>query len=216
MNPCRFFDELRAQLVDDAIIIADDGNHTFLTAELMPIHAGGMYLSPTDFNCMGYCVPASIAVKLALPERQVVGIVGDGAFLMTGLESVTAASNGVGCVWFVFNDGELAQIAQAQAVPYQRTTCTTLGAIDYEAFAKAMGCEHVLIKNDEGIQAGIEEALAAARNERPVVVDVRIDYSKKTKFTEGTLKTNLKRFDTRNKLRIVGRALLRKIVGTKD
>jgi acetolactate synthase-1/2/3 large subunit len=83
VNPCRLFDELRAQLDDDAIIITDDGNHTFLTAELMPIHAGGMFLSPTDFNCMGYCVPATIATKLALPDRQVIGIVGDGAFLMT-------------------------------------------------------------------------------------------------------------------------------------
>lgn len=214
VNPCRFFDELRARLNNDAIVVADDGNHTFLTAELMPIHEGGQYLSPTDFNCMGYCVPASIAVKLALPERQVVGIVGDGAFMMTGLESVTAASNDIGCAWFVFNDGELAQIAQAQAVPYQRTTCTTLGAVNYEAFARATGCEFVLIKDDAGIADGVEQALAFAGNNRPVIVDVRIDYSKKTRFTEGTLKTNLKRFDTRNKIRIVGRALLRKIRGT--
>ena len=51
------------------------------------------------------------------------------------------------------------------------------------------------------------EHLAA---DRPVVVDVRIDYSRKTQFTKGAVKTNLKRFDTRNKLRIVGRALWRK------
>jgi acetolactate synthase-1/2/3 large subunit len=216
VNPCRLFDELRTQLDDDAIIIADDGNHTFLTAELMPILAGGMFLSPTDFNCMGYCVPATIATKLALPERQVVGIVGDGAFLMTGLESVTATSNGIGTVWFVFNDGELAQIAQAQEVPYQRTTCTAIGALDYEAFATATGCEYVPIHVDEAIAAGIGDALRAAAGGKPVLVDVRIDYSKKTRFTTGTLKTNLQRFDTRNKIRIVGRALTRKLFGTKD
>ncbi len=216
VNPGRFFEELRRQLDDDAIVIADDGNHTFLTAELMPIHRGGMYLSPTDFNCMGYCVPASVAVKLALPERQAVGIVGDGAFLMTGLESVTASSNELGCVWFVFNDGELAQIAQAQEVPYQRRTCTTVGALDYEAFAKATGCEYVAIQNDDAIGAGVEKALETSKQNRPVLVDVRIDYSKKTRFTLGTLKTNLQRFDTRNKLRIIGRALWRKLTGTKD
>ena len=79
VNPARFFSALRERLDDDAIVVADDGNHTFLTAELMPIHAGGAYLSPTDFNCMGYCIPATIGAKLARPERQVVGIVGDGA-----------------------------------------------------------------------------------------------------------------------------------------
>jgi acetolactate synthase-1/2/3 large subunit len=216
VNPCRFFNELRTQLDDDAIIIADDGNHTFLTAELLPIHKGGMFLSPTDFNCMGYCVPATIATKLALPERQVVGIVGDGAFLMTGLESVTATSNGIGAVWFVFNDGELAQIAQAQKVPYQRTTCTTVGTLDFKAFAAATGCEYVPVHVDGAIEAGIGDALRAAAEGTPVLVDVRIDYSKKTRFTTGTLKTNLKRFDTRNKIRIVGRALARKLFGTKD
>ncbi len=213
VNPARFFMELRAQLEDDAIVVADDGNHTFLTAELMPIHKGGMYLSPTDFNCMGYCVPASIAVKMALPDRQVVGIVGDGAFLMTGLESVTAASNDIGAVWFVFNDGELAQIAQAQEMPYQRTACTDVGKLDFEAFATATGVDYVDIAADADLCDGIARALSQANARRPVLVNVHIDYSKKTQFTIGTVQTNLKRFDTKNKLRIVGRALKRRLFG---
>ena len=57
------------------------------------------FISPTDFNCMGYCVPASIGAKLAWPERTVVGIVGDGAFRMTGLELATAmAQASASCV----------------------------------------------------------------------------------------------------------------------
>ena len=213
MNPCRFFTELRSQLDDDAIVISDDGNHTFLTAELMPINKGGAFLSPTDFNCMGYCVPASIAVKMALPERQVVGIVGDGAFLMTGLESVTAAANDFAPIWFVFNDGELAQIAQAQEIPYQRTACTDVGKLNYEAFATATGVDYVEIRTDDDLADGIARALAAAGENRPVLVNVHIDYSKKTQFTVGTVQTNLKRFDTKNKLRIVGRAIKRKFFG---
>jgi acetolactate synthase-1/2/3 large subunit len=213
VNPCLLFDALREQLADDAIVIADDGNHTFLTAELMPINSGGQFFSPTDFNCMGYCVPASIAAKLARPDNQVVGIVGDGAFLMTGMESVTATANGLGVVWFVFNDGELAQIAQAQEVPYQRRTCTTIGALDLEAFAKATGCAYVGVRNNDDIDEGIASALQTAASNQPVIVDVRIDYSKKTRFTIGTLKTNLERFDARTKARMVGRALYRKVFG---
>ena len=162
---------------------------------------------------MGYCVPATIAVKLALPQRQVVGIVGDGAFLMTGLESVTAASNDIGAIWFVFNDGELAQIAQAQEIPYQRTACTDIGKLNHEAFATAVGAEYVDIANDAGLADGISAALAASANNKPVLVNVHVDYSKKTQFTVGTVQTNLKRFDTKNKLRIVGRALKRKFFG---
>jgi acetolactate synthase-1/2/3 large subunit len=211
VNPGRFFEALRTALDDDAIVVTDDGNHTFLTAELLPIPRGGLYLSPTDFNCMGYCVPGCIGAKLAQPQRQVVGIVGDGAFLMTGLETVTAAREGLGAVWFVFNDGELSQIAQAQQMPYQRKTCTTVATLDYRAFAAATGCGFVLIENDAVVAAGIEQALGHAAEGRPVIVDVRIDYSKPTQFTRGTVKTNVKRLDTRNKVRIVGRALWRKL-----
>ena len=211
VNPGRFFAALRERLDDDAIVVADDGNHTFLSAELMPIHSGGAFVSPTDFHCMGYCSPATIGAKLVQPERQVVGIVGDGAFMMTAMESVTAVSNGLGLAWFVFNDGELSQIAQAQQMPYQRTTCTDLGSLDFRLFAEATGCGYALIENDEGIADGIERAIAMMADGYPVIVDVRIDYSKKTQFTLGTVQTNIKRFDTRNKLRIISRALWRKV-----
>jgi acetolactate synthase-1/2/3 large subunit len=211
VNPGHFFKALRARLNEDAIVVADDGNHTFLTAELLPIPQGGNYLSPTDFNCMGYCVPGCIGAKLAQPERQVVGIVGDGAFLMTGLEAVTAVKNGLGVAWFVFNDGELSQIAQAQEMPYQRKTCTTVGTLDYQAFAAATGCEFVAIHDNEAVDRGIGRAIEWIGRGRPVVIDVRIDYSKATQFTLGTVKTNVRRFDTRSKLRIVGRALWRKM-----
>ena len=216
VNPARFFAALRERLDDDAIIVADDGNHTFLTAELMPIRTGGSYLSPTDFNCMGYCVPGTIGAKLAAPERQVVGIVGDGAFLMTARESLTAVNNELPVAWFVFNDGELSQIAQAQAMPYQRTTCTTLQTLDYERFAAATGCAFVAIGGDDEVEEGVARAIALLQENRPIIVDVRIDYSKKTRFTTGTVKTNLRRFDTRNKLRIVSRALWRKMKTRKS
>ena len=136
------------------------------------------------------------------------------AFLMTGLESVTAASNDIGAVWFVFNDGELAQIAQAQEMPYQHTACTSIGKLQYEAFATATGVEYVELKSDADLQEGIARTLTASGAGKPVLVNVHIDYSKKTQFTVGTVQTNLKRFDTKNKLRIVGRALKRKFFGT--
>jgi acetolactate synthase-1/2/3 large subunit len=57
-------------------------------------------ISPTDFNCMGYCVPGTIAVTLAHPEKQVCAIVGDGAFMMTALEILSATTNELGTVFF--------------------------------------------------------------------------------------------------------------------
>jgi acetolactate synthase-1/2/3 large subunit len=213
VNPALFFEELRRQLNDDAITTVDDGNHTFLSAELFEVRGPRTFISPTDFNCMGYAVPAAIGAKLANPGVQVVSIVGDGAFLMTGLEIVTAATLKLGLVFFVFDDGELSQISQGQELPYNRKPCTVLGNIRFSGIAEATGARFLAIENNHAIAAGIRDALASAARNEPVIVDVRIDYSKRTRFTQGVVKTVLKRFPLRDRFRFVGRALLRKVTG---
>jgi acetolactate synthase-1/2/3 large subunit len=213
VNPVRFFDALRAQLPDDGIVVADDGNHTFLVAELMPIHAPRCFFSPSDFNSMGYCIPAVIGAKLARPERTVVGIVGDGAARMTGLEMATAVAQQAGVAWFVFNDGELAQIAQAQETPYNRKTCTVLPELDLEGLARANRVGYRLMRDDGDVERVVGDGLAAAAAGEPVLVDVRIDYTKRTRFTDGVIRTNLKRFGIADQARLVGRALWRKLTG---
>jgi acetolactate synthase-1/2/3 large subunit len=213
VNPVRFFDELRRQMPDDGIIAIDDGNHTFLTAELMPIHSPKSVILPTDFNCMGYAVPAAIGAKLACPDRSVQTIVGDGAFLMTCMEILTAASNNLGVVYYVFNDGELAQIGQAQAIPFNRKPCTQLGKLNIEGVALATGAAFLPMNDNAAIADVIAKAGAIASGGRPVIVAVRIDYSKRTAFTLGAVKTNFGRFPLNEKLRFLTRAAVRHVTG---
>lgn len=213
VNAFEFFMELRSQIRDNAIAVVDDGNHTFLAAELFQVRAPRSFISPTDFNCMGYCVPAAIGAKLANPKKEVVAIVGDGAFLMTGLEIITATTLHLGVTYFVFSDGELSQIAQGQEIPYNRKTCTVLGQAKLEGIAIATGAKYFLIQNNSEIQPVIMAALTAAYANHPVIVEVQIDYSKRTQFTEGVVKTVLKRFPLPDKLRFITRAVVRKITG---
>ncbi len=213
VNPALFFDELRRQLADDGVLVVDDGNHTFLAAELWETRGARTFISPTDFNCMGYCVPATVGAKLANPRRQVVGVVGDGAILMTGLELLTATAENAGVAIFVFHDGELSQISQGQEIPYNRKTCTVLGEVRLDGIALATGARFLSIQTNGEIREGIREALDMAARGQPVVVDVRIDYSKRTRFTAGVVQTVLKRFPLGDKVRFVGRALVRKLTG---
>ena len=213
VNPGVFFRELRARLDDDAYVVVDDGNHTFLAAELFPVHRSRHFISPTDFNCMGYCVPATVGVKLTHPGYQVVGIVGDGAFLMTGLEIITAARLGLGAIFCVFNDGELAQISQLQKVPLNRKTCTVLGELKVEGIATATGAAYLRMQSDQRAGAVLDEALKISRGGRPVIVDVNIDYSRKSEFTKGIVRVNLGRFPLDQKLRFIGRAIKRHVLG---
>lgn len=213
VNPLHFFRALRRAMKDDDFLVVDDGNHTFLTAELMPIHRSKRMISPTDFNCMGYAVPAVIGTKLANPDQQVVGIIGDGAFTMTCMEILTATRLKLGAVFFVFHDGELSQISQAQEIPYNRKTCTVLQGLDVAGVAKATGARFLALERNADCGEVVEKALKMAADQAPVVVDVKIDYSKRTRFTEGVVGTNLKRFNMGTKARFIGRALLRRVTG---
>lgn len=213
VNPALFFQSLRKQIADDAIVIADDGNHTFLTAELMPCFHPRHFFSPTDFNCMGYAVPAVVGAKLANPHKDVVGIIGDGAFMMSQTELFTARKLQLGGIFVIFNDGELSQISQAQQVPYNRKVCTVLPEIDFSGIAKAADCQYIKLIDNADIDAAIELALQYAAEHKPVIIDVKVDYSKATRFTQGIVKTNLKRMPLPTKVRMISRALWRRITG---
>jgi acetolactate synthase-1/2/3 large subunit len=213
VNPAVFFNALRAAVPDDAIAVVDDGNHTYLTAELFPVRQPTALIVPTDFNCMGYAVPAAIGAKLANPDREVFAIVGDGAFTMTCMEIVSATRLGLGLVFYVFHDGELSQIAQAQEIPFNRKPCTALGAIDFSGVAIATGAEYILVASNADVARAIARARETAAGGRAVIVDLIMDYSKRTAFTQGAVKTNFKRLPLAQRLRMVTRAVKRKITG---
>ena len=212
VQPGHFFRALRQRASEDAIMVTDDGQHTFLSAELFPVNRPRHFISPTDFNCMGYCIPASIGAKFHHPDKQVISIVGDGAILMTGLELVTAATYDLPLLVFIFNDGELGQIAQFQQIPLNRKTCTTLSdQIRFEGLAMMAGMAFIEIANDNELEIKMEEAFGMYLSGRSVLVNVRIDYSQRTMLTKGAIAANLQRMPLGQKLRFIGRAVMRRL-----
>ena len=204
---------LQARFGPETIFTADSGNGTFLAIELLSLDRPGKLLAPIDYSCMGYAIPAAIGARLARPDVPVVALAGDGAFLMTGLELLTAAQLGVSIVAVVLRDGELAQISQFQDVALDRKVCSTLPGYDLTALCRGVGVECLALAWESDIDAVLERAFAIASTGRPVVVDVAIDYSRKTFFTRGVVATNLGRLPWRERIRFVGRALARKVAG---
>lgn len=68
VSPGYFFESLSKHTDDDTFFVVDDGSHTYLAAELLPVNRSRHFVSPTDFNCMGFCVPAAIGVKFMNPN----------------------------------------------------------------------------------------------------------------------------------------------------
>lgn len=211
VNPARFFTALRQHMPDDALVACDDGNHMFLAAELLPIHQPGGFICSGDFNAMGYGVPAANALKLAHPRRSVVGLISDSAMMMTGMEALTASKYQLGIIYCLFNDGEVS--SELRQLTGQETQMIKLGEADWVSFAHAVGCEYVAIEDNDDIDAALDTAFSLTKKNRPVMIDIHIDYSKQSAFSEGILITRPKHFARPSKARMFARALKERIIG---
>jgi acetolactate synthase-1/2/3 large subunit len=140
VSPPRLLRALQEQLGTEAVFATDSGNGTFLAVECLRLDGPGKFLAPVDYSCMGYSVPAAIGAKLGQPDAPVVALAGDGAFLMTGLEVLSAARDGTGIMVLVLRDRELAQIAQFQETALSRKVSS--GVADYDLEAGGPGPGH--------------------------------------------------------------------------
>jgi acetolactate synthase-1/2/3 large subunit len=197
----------------EASFATDSGNGTFLAAEGLRLDEPGRFLAPVDYSCMGYSVPASIGAALGRPDRASVALVGDGAFLMTGLEMLTAAGRSLPVLFVILRDRELAQIAQFQATALNRRTGSRVPDYDLPAICAGTGVECLSLGSDEEIDAVLETAGEILCEPRPVAIDLCVDYSRKTWFTRGVIRTNFGRLPWTARLRFVTRALGRRLSG---
>ena len=202
VNPAVFFAALSKTLNNDAIVVTGYGSHGALAAELLPINTDQGFISPSSSNAMGYCVPAINAIKLANPKKQVVGIVGDGAMIISGMEVITAVREKLGAVYCLFNNNEY-------------TANKSLGHINWGSFADALECGYFFIANNHDIDIITRRALETAAQGQPVIVEISIDCSRKTYYTQLIEKAQQDNLPSRDKLGLVKRAIVRKIMGSK-
>ncbi len=114
----RLIAELRAFLDRDAIVLTSSGNTQAQWFQEAMVYEPGTNLTTGGFSTMGWTVPATLGAKLAAPQRQVVGLVGDGDFLMTAQELATAVQYDIPVVYVVANNIGWIAIRDLQAAVY--------------------------------------------------------------------------------------------------
>ena len=155
----RFFAMLRAALPREAMLVTDTGMHQVMTRRHLPVLAPRGLLIPSDFQSMGFGLPAMIAARLAAPQRPVVGLMGDGGLLINGMELATAARLGLTLPVIVFDDGKLNQIRLHQESAFGTAHGVDLPDIDFEALAVATGARYA--EAGDGLPGELATALAA-------------------------------------------------------
>jgi acetolactate synthase-1/2/3 large subunit len=96
--------EARASLDRDAIVVTGAGLPQSQVYQEFPVFEPRTHITSGGFSTMGFTVPGAIGAKLAAPNRQVVGIAGDGDFAMNIQELSTAVQWGLPVVYLVLNN----------------------------------------------------------------------------------------------------------------
>ena len=155
------------------IFIGDVGAHR-IESFLMPIYSGESYITSTSYVSMGLAVPGAVAASIIYPDRDVVALVGDGGFLMTGLELSTAVQYGAKPKIIIFNDSAYRVLSIYEKVKFGSITepLIKLPQVDFASLAKALGGEGITITRREDLKSLLTDAL---NSNKAVVVDVHID-----------------------------------------
>ena len=162
---------MRRRLPADCIISADVTRLAYIMMTDLPLDHPRTFLHPAGAVAMGFGIPAALGAKAAFPERAVVAVVGDGGFLMSGMELATAVQERLPIVVVLVNDNSLTLIRSTQQHRYAgRYIAVDLHNPDFGTFARAFGVSYHQAADD----ADFERALAEALNrDQPTVIEVR-------------------------------------------
>jgi acetolactate synthase-1/2/3 large subunit len=173
LHPMRIYGEL-AQLLDrDAIVIGDGGDFVSFAGRMIDSYRPGCWLDSGPFGCLGSGPGYALAAKLAHPGRQVLLLVGDGAFGFSGMEFDTLARHGVEVVAVMGNNGIWALEKHPMESLYGYSVAAELRPeTRYDQVVEALGGYGELVRQPSELRPALERAFASGK---PALVNVLTD-----------------------------------------
>jgi acetolactate synthase-1/2/3 large subunit len=168
-EPMGVIDTLRDVLDRDAIV-TNDSLIQYWMARHFPVYTPRSFHIPWVYGTLGTALPFAIGAAVAAPERQVVAIGGDGAFVFTSSELATAVQAGANVVCIVCNDYGYQAMRRHQRLRYgDRVFASDLVTPDFAALARSFGALGITLESPTELGPALREALAA---KRPAVIDL--------------------------------------------
>ena len=173
LHPMRIYGEL-AQLLDrDAIVIGDGGDFVSYAGRVVDSYRPGCWVDPGPYGCLGSGPGYALGAKLAHPGRQVVLLLGDGAFGFSGMEFDTLARHGVAVVGVIANNGIWGLEKHPMEAMYGYSVVADLRPeTRYDRVAEALGCHGEFVRTPDELRPALERAFGAGS---PALVNVLTD-----------------------------------------
>jgi acetolactate synthase-1/2/3 large subunit len=163
---------LREALPRNGVVVADITRLSYMMLAEFPVYEPRTFLHPAGFVAMGYGIPAALGAKAAFPDHPVVAVVGDGCFLMSGMELATAVQEKLPIIIVLINDSCLTLIKAIQQRRYEgRFLGVDLLNPDFQTLARAFGVRSWQVAEDAAFSAALHQALELGE---PALIEVRL------------------------------------------
>jgi len=165
----RVLQTLRAAIPEDSLIMADATQLVYTGMFGMTVSAPRLWHYPAGFLTLGSALPCAIGAQLALPDRPVAVFVGDGGFLFTVQELLTAAEQRLPLVIILWNNNALKQIKDDMQAGMMQTLAVDNLNPDFSSLVQSCRC----LWQQPGSHAELVEIVRQAFNaDRPTVVEI--------------------------------------------
>lgn len=159
---------------DDAIYSVDVGNSTQTSIRHLHMTEKNMWRTSPLFATMGIAIPGGIAAKRTYPDRQVINLIGDGAFAMTYPDIVTSVRYDLPTINIVFANDQYGFIKDKYEDTNKTTFGTDFGYTDYAMVAEAQGAVGLTIDKIDQVDEVMAKAFEENKKGNTVVVDCKI------------------------------------------
>ncbi|OED50979.1 acetolactate synthase [Endozoicomonas sp. (ex Bugula neritina AB1)] len=173
IRPQKALWDVRQVMPKDGLVLSDVGAHKMWIARHYHTHEPNTCLMPNGFCSMGFALPGAIAASIINPTRKVLGICGDGGFLMNVQEMETAFRYQCNMTIMVWEDGGYGLIAWKQEDHFGDHTPLSFNNPDWLELASSFGWHGHKVDNSKDLKSTLHKAL---NEDGPSLVVIPIDY----------------------------------------
>ncbi len=155
---------------DDAVFTIDTGTSAIWASNFMNFHSERRIVGSFNHGSMAVGLPAAIGAQLQYRNREVWGLIGDGAFNMSLQDFSTAVKYNLPIKLIVFNNSQLAfvKIEMEEAGLAPNMDALDVNNFNFADYAKLCGGDGVRVEQADDIEDAI---LAAKNSDKPFIID---------------------------------------------